>query len=72
MNEDHMAKRYTAEYMANEYRNEAADVKYKYKELRNLVVELIDAIPEDRILWHQDVNDLITKVKQKMENDDVR
>ena len=72
MNEDHMAARYTAEYMANEYRNEAANVKYKYKELRNLIIELIDAIPEDRILWHQDVNDLIEKVKQKMEDDDVR
>jgi len=72
MNEDHMAARYTAEYMANEYRNEAANVKYKYKELRNLIIELIDAIPKDRILWHQDVNDLIEKVKQKMENDDVR
>ena len=72
MNEDHMAARYTAEYMANEYRNEAANVKYKYKELRNLITELIDAIPKDRILWHQDVNDLIEKVKQKMEEDDVR
>jgi hypothetical protein len=33
---------------------------------------LIDAIPKDRILWHQDVNDLIDKVKQKMEDDNVR
>ena len=64
--------RWTAEYMANEYKNEAANVKYKYRQLRELINELIDAIPKDRILWHQDVNDLIDKVKQKMEDDDVR
>tara|TARA_B100000965_G_scaffold406745_1_gene447854 strand:- start:680 stop:910 length:231 start_codon:yes stop_codon:yes gene_type:complete len=64
--------RYTAEYMANEYKNEAANVKLQYSQLRELINELIDAIPKDRILWHQDVNDLIDKVKQKMEDDDVR
>ena len=64
--------RYTAEYMANEYKNEAANVKLQYRQLRDLINELIDAIPKDRILWHQDVNDLIRKVKQKMEDDDVR
>ena len=64
--------RYTAEYMANEYKNEAANVKLQYRQLRDLINELIDAIPKDRILWHQDVNDLISKVKQKMEDDDVR
>ncbi len=64
--------RYTAEYMANEYKNEAANVKLQYSQLRELINELIDAIPKDRILWHQDVNDLIDKVKQKMEDDNVR
>lgn len=64
--------RYTAEYMANEYKNEAANVKLQYRQLRELINELINAIPKDRILWHQDVNDLIDKVKQKMEDDDVR
>ena len=64
--------RYTAEYMANEYKNEAGNVKLQYSQLRELINELIDAIPKDRILWHQDVNDLIDKVKQKMEDDDVR
>ena len=64
--------RWTAEYMANEYRNEAANVKLQYRELKKLINELIDAIPQDRILWHQDVGDLIEKLKKKMEDDDVR
>ena len=64
--------RHTAEYMAKEYQNEAANVKLQYKELRKLINELIDAIPQDRILWHQDINDLIVKLKNKMEKDDVR
>jgi broad-specificity NMP kinase len=64
--------RHTAEYMANEYKNEAANVKLQYSQLREMINELIDAIPKDRILWHQDVNDLIDKLKQKMEDDNVR
>jgi len=64
--------RHTAEYMAKEYKNEAANVKLQYRELRKLINELIDAIPQDRILWHQDVNDLIEKLKKKMEKDNVR
>ena len=64
--------RHTAEYMAKEYKNEDANVKLQYRELRKLINELIDAIPQDRILWHQDVNDLIEKLKKKMEKDNVR
>ena len=37
--------RHTAEYMAKEYKNEAANVKLQYRELRKLINELIDAIP---------------------------
>ena len=29
--------RYTAEYMANEYKNEAANVKLQYSQLRELI-----------------------------------
>ena len=36
--------RHTAEYMAKEYKNEAANVKLQYRELRKYH-ELIDAIP---------------------------
>ena len=64
--------RYTAEYMANEYKNDSANMKLKYNQLKKTVKKLIEAIPQDRILWHQDINDLIVKLKNKMEKDDVR
>jgi 16S rRNA C967 or C1407 C5-methylase (RsmB/RsmF family) len=64
--------RYTAEYMANEYKNESANMKYKYNELKKTVKELIKAIPQDRILWQQDVKELVDKVEEQMEEDDVR
>lgn len=64
--------RYTAEYMANEYKNESANMKYKYTELKKTVKELIKAIPQDRILWQQDVKELVDKVEEQMEEDDVR
>jgi len=72
MNEDHMAARYTAEYMANEYRNDAANLKYKYNQLKKTVKKLIQAIPQDRILWQQDVKDLVDEVEKQMEKHDVR
>ena len=64
--------RYTAEYMANEYKNESANIKHKYNSLKKTVKELIKAIPQDRILWHQDVKELVDKVEEQMEDDDVR
>ena len=64
--------RYTAEYMANEYKNESANMKYKYNELKKTVQKLIEAIPQDRILWHQDVKDLVQQVEEQMEKHDVR
>ena len=72
MNEDHMAARYTAEYMANEYRNDSANMKLKYNELKKTVKKLIEAIPQDRILWQQDVKDLVQEVEEQMEKHDVR
>ena len=72
MNDDHMAARYTAEYMANEYKNESANMKYKYNQLKKTVKKLIEAIPQDRILWQQDVKDLVKEVEEQMENHDVR
>ena len=72
MNDDHMAARYTAEYMANEYNNESANMKYKYNQLKKTVKKLIEAIPQDRILWQQDVKDLVQEVEEQMENHDVR
>jgi 16S rRNA C967 or C1407 C5-methylase (RsmB/RsmF family) len=64
--------RYTAEYMANEYKNESANMKYKYNELKKTVKKLIEAIPQDRILWQQDVKDLVQQVEEQMEKHDVR
>ena len=64
--------RWTAEYMANEYRNEAANMKYKDNQLKKTVKKLIQAIPQDRILWHQDIKDLVDEVEEQMENHDVR
>ncbi len=72
MNDDHMAARYTAEYMANEYKNESANMKYKYNQLKKTVKKLIEAIPQDRILWQQDVKDLVQEVEEQMERHDVR
>ena len=72
MNDDHMAARYTAEYIANEYKNESANMKYKYNQLKKTVKKLIEAIPQDRILWQQDVKDLVQEVEEQMENHDVR
>jgi chromosome condensin MukBEF ATPase and DNA-binding subunit MukB len=67
-----MAARYTAEYMANEYKNESANMKYKYNQLKKTVKKLIEAIPQDRILWQQDVKDLVQEVEEQMERHDVR
>jgi hypothetical protein len=64
--------RYTAEYMANEYKNESANMKYKYNELRKIVKKLLEAIPQDRILWQQDVKDLVQQVEEQMEKHNVR
>ena len=72
MNDDHMAARYTAEYMANEYKNESANMKYKYNQLKKTVKKLIEAIPQDRILWQQDVKDLVQEVEEQTEKHDVR
>lgn len=72
MNDDHMAARYTAEYMANEYKNDSANMKLKYNELKKTVKKLIEAIPQDRILWQQDVKDLVQEVEEQMEKHDVR
>ena len=72
MNDDHMAARYTAEFIAYEYKNESANMKYKYNQLKKTVKKLIEAIPQDRILWQQDVKDLVQEVEEQMENHDVR
>ena len=58
--------------MANEYKNESANMKYKYNQLKKTVKKLIEAIPQDRILWQQDVKDLVQEVEEQMENHDVR
>ena len=47
-------------------------MKYKYNELKKTVQKLIKAIPQDRILWHQDVKDLVDEVEEQMEKHDVR
>ena len=41
-------------------------------ELKKTVKKLIQAIPQDRILWHQDVKDLVDEVEEQMEKHDVR
>lgn len=64
--------RYTAEYMANEYKNDSANMKLKYNQLKKTVKKLIEAIPQDRILWQQDVKDLVQEVEEQMEKHDVR
>ena len=41
-------------------------------DLKKTVKKLIEAIPQDRILWQQDVKDLVQEVEEQMENHDVR
>ena len=64
--------RHTAEYMANEYKNESANIKHKYNELKKTIKKLLEAIPQDRILWQQDVKDLVQEVEEQMEKHNVR
>ena len=40
--------------------------------LKKTVKKLIEAIPQDRILWQQDVKDLVQEVEEQMERHDVR
>ena len=58
------AARYTAEYMANEYRNEASGWTYKYEELKEDVKKLISLMPTDRILWVPDIKEQVTKIEK--------
>ena len=69
MNEDHMAARYTAEYMANEYRNEASAWKYKYEKLAEQITNFLSALPRDRIIWYPDIEELAMKLLKQMEKD---
>ena len=39
---------------------------------KKTVKKLIQAIPQDRILWHQDIKDLVDEVEEQMEKHDVR
>ena len=52
--------RWTAEYMANEYRNEAANMKYKYNQLKKTVKKLYPDL--------DDFDEVITQAERK-END---
>jgi|TARA_B100001094_G_scaffold200441_1_gene194488 hypothetical protein len=56
-----MQEKYTAQYMANEYKNEASSWKYKFDKLVVALEDLISTMPKEQIVWYPDVDE---KVKQ--------
>ena len=48
-------RQYTAEYMANEYRNDAASWKSKYEKVTIAIRDLISSMPKEQIVWYPDV-----------------
>jgi len=72
MSEDHMAARYTAEYMANEYKRDASEWKFKYENLSKLVTSFLNVLPKDRILWYPDISERAKNIIKQMEKDNGR
>jgi hypothetical protein len=52
-------KQYTAEYMANEYKRDASEWKYKFDKMCEAVDELIEVMPKEQIVWYPDVDEKV-------------
>jgi hypothetical protein len=69
MNDDHMAARYTAEYMANEYKNEAANWKWKFNKFIDALDDLIKTMPKEQIVWYPDVDEKVKQLEKLIEEE---
>tara|TARA_Y100000591_G_C21737547_1_gene647474 strand:- start:842 stop:1054 length:213 start_codon:yes stop_codon:yes gene_type:complete len=65
-------RQYTAEYMANEYRNDAASWKSKYEKVKVAIRDLINSMPKEQIVWYPDVQKKVDKIEEILEKDNNR
>tara|TARA_B000000557_G_scaffold160292_1_gene129988 strand:+ start:112 stop:324 length:213 start_codon:yes stop_codon:yes gene_type:complete len=65
-------RQYTAEYMANEYRNDAATWKSKYEKVTIAIRDLISSMPKEQIVWYPDVQKKVDKIEEILEKDNNR
>ena len=65
-------RQYTAEYMANEYRNDAASWKNKYEKVTIAIRDLINSMPREQIVWYPDVQKKVDKIEKILEKDNNR
>jgi hypothetical protein len=61
--------RYTAEYMANEYKNEASSWKWKFNRLADALDELVKVMPKEQIVWYPDVDEQVKKLEKLIEEE---
>tara|TARA_B100000073_G_scaffold312205_1_gene285801 strand:+ start:299 stop:529 length:231 start_codon:yes stop_codon:yes gene_type:complete len=61
--------RYTAEYMANEYKNEAASWKWKFNRLADALDDLVKVMPKEQIVWYPDVDEQVKKLEKLIEEE---
>jgi hypothetical protein len=61
--------RYTAEYMANEYKNEAASWKWKFNRLADALDDLVKVMPKEQIVWYPDVDEQVRKLEKLIEEE---
>ncbi len=61
--------RYTAEYMANEYKNEAASWKWKFNRLADALDDLVKVMPKEQIDWYPDVDEQVRKLEKLIEEE---
>jgi hypothetical protein len=59
--------RYTAEYMANEYKNEAASWKWKFNRLADALDDLVKVMPKEQIVWYPDVDEKVKELEKLIE-----
>ena len=59
--------RYTAEYMANEYKNEASGWKFKFNKLADALDELVKVMKKEQIVWYPDVDEKVKELEKLIE-----
>ena len=65
-------RQYTAEYMANEYRNDAASWKIKYENVKVAIRDFINSMPKEQIVWYPDVQKQVDKIEKILDKDNNR
>ncbi len=64
-----MQMRYTAQYMANEYKNEASSWKGKFNKLADALDELVRVMPKEQIVWYPDVDAKVKELEKLIEEE---